>query len=135
MSEAVSTGTDSTNPDSMDSVSASTVALHETTTVALGAPEPKPTATTPGLVEASLDIWTSGAISTGIWEASPGSFTATREGYAEICTFLSGSVTVQGDGEEPIEYGPGDVLITPPGWSGVWHVHETVRKHYTIVTD
>lgn len=118
-----------------ESNSSRTVALQDTSAVALGEPSPKPTATTPGLVESSLEIWKSGAISTGLWEASPGSFTATREGYAEICTFLSGRATVQGDGEEPIEYGPGDVLITPSGWSGVWHVHETVRKHYTIITD
>ncbi|MCA0346029.1 MAG: cupin domain-containing protein [Actinobacteria bacterium] len=29
----------------------------------------------------------------------------------------------------------GDVFVTPSGWKGVWRVHETLRKHYTIVND
>jgi uncharacterized cupin superfamily protein len=47
----------------------------------LGPHSPKPTASTPGLTEASLDIWTNGTTTTGLWECTVGTFTATRVGY------------------------------------------------------
>lgn len=112
-----------------------TTAAHRTGELELGPHAPKPTATTPGVTEASLDIWSDGRVDTGIWECTPGEFRARRDGYTEICTILSGRVTLQADGGEPIEFGPGDVLVTPSGWVGTWRVHETVRKHYTIIPD
>ena len=112
-----------------------TTAAHRTSELELGPHLPKPTATTPGVTEASRDIWSDGRVDTGIWECTPGEFRATREGYTEICTILSGRVTLQADGGEPIEFCPGDVLVTPSGWAGTWRVHEVVRKHYTIIPD
>ncbi|MEB4615330.1 cupin domain-containing protein [Leucobacter sp. M11] len=113
----------------------SAVALHGAATAELGPFAPKATAITPGVADATRPIWSGGAVQTGIWECEPGSFTGFRDGYAEICVFLSGRVTVQGEGDEPIEFGPGDVLVMPSGWRGVWHVHERLRKHYTSITD
>lgn len=101
----------------------------------LGSHSPKPTATTPGLTEATLEIWSNGKTTTGLWEATAGTFTATRVGYSEICLFISGTTTVTADGEEPITYGPGDIMVMPSGWAGVWEVHEPLRKHFTIIND
>ena len=64
----------------------------------LGEPSPKPTATTPGVVEATSPLWSAGGTEVGFWECSPGSFTARRDGYTEICQILAGSVTVETTG-------------------------------------
>lgn len=101
----------------------------------LGEPAAKPTATTPGVVEAAKSIWEADGVDLGFWECSPGSFTATREGYSEICQILSGSVTITTDGGESVRLEAGDTIVMPSGWRGTWDVHETVRKTYVIIND
>lgn len=101
----------------------------------LGTPKPKPTATTPGVAEATAPLWTSGGVEVGFWECSPGSFTARRDGYTEICQLLSGSVTIETSGGRSAELRAGDTLVMPSGWEGVWHVHETLRKTYVTIDD
>lgn len=117
-----------------------------TTVIMRGAPAhlidsfaPKPTATTEGLVEGSAELWEGmkgqpGIVETGIWEATPGTFTATRVGYHEICYLVSGRVSLIEDGAEAVEFQAGDLFVTPEGWRGTWVVHETVRKVYVVVT-
>ncbi|MGX5697392.1 cupin domain-containing protein [Agromyces soli] len=101
----------------------------------LGEPAPKPTATTPGVVEATSPLWSAGGTEVGFWECSPGSFTARRDGYTEICQILAGSVTVETSGGRRQTLGAGDTLVMPSGWAGVWHVHETLRKTYVTIDD
>lgn len=111
---------------------------HDTAAADLGPHVPKPTATTPGMTEAATSTWTGGPhdrIDTGLWECTPGDFTAVREGYTEICTILSGRVTIEVAGADPEEFGPGDVMVMPSGWAGTWRVHEPLRKHYTTIQD
>ena len=112
-----------------------TTYLRDANGAAIGAHAPKPTAVTPGLTEASLEIWADERIDTGIWECTVGEFAAERNGYTEICTILSGSVTLEVENQTPQRFGPGDVFVTPSGWKGVWRVHEPLRKQYTIVSD
>ena len=112
-----------------------TYAEHNTSDVTVGEHAPKPTAITEGLTEASRTVWAEGKIDTGLWESTAGTFSAERIGYTEICTILSGRVTVEVDGEKSQEFGPGDIMVMPSGWKGLWHVHEPVRKHYTIIND
>ena len=112
-----------------------TVFLRDANEATIGEHAAKPTALTPGLTEASLEIWADSKIDTGIWECTAGDFTAERKGTTEICTILSGSVTLEVEGRDPQRFGPGDVFVTPSGWKGIWRVHETLRKHYTIVSD
>ena len=112
-----------------------TFAAHGTAAADLGAHAPKPTAVTEGLTEAATTTWSEGGITTGLWECTAGTFTAERAGYTEICTILSGRVTIQVEGEEPEEFGPGDVMVMPSGWKGVWVVHEPLRKHFTTIDD
>lgn len=118
---------------------ATTVLLRNAPEHAIAAFAPKPTALTPGQSEGVTDVWTvpgasPGPIETGVWEATPGSFTATRDGYHEICYLVSGRITLVEDGEEPLDLYAGDLFVTPAGWRGVWHVHETVRKVFVIIT-
>ena len=112
-----------------------TVAQHETAAADLGAHAPKPTSLTPSQTEAAISVWGTGRIDTGLWECTPGDFTAERNGYTEICTILSGRVTIEVEGAEPEEFGPGDVMVMPSGWTGTWRVHEPLRKHFTTIDD
>lgn len=112
-----------------------TIARLRTTEGSIGEHTAKPTALTEGLTEATEPVWTGGKIETGLWECTPGRFSARRDGYTEICTILSGSVTIRQEGREPIRFGPGDVMVMPSGWVGEWDVHEPLRKHYTVIDD
>lgn len=117
------------------SATVATIVLKNAPSAALDAFAPKPTAITEGQTEASAEVWSSvgGQYEAGIWEATPGSFTATRDGYHEVCQILSGRTTIEVAGEEPVELVAGDTLVMPSGWAGTWHVHETVRKTYVII--
>ncbi|WP_082571080.1 cupin domain-containing protein [Agromyces sp. Root1464] len=101
----------------------------------LGDRSPKATAVTDGVLEASDSLWGRDGLDVGYWECTPGRFTATRDGYTAICQLLSGRVSIEVDGEEPVTLEAGDTLVMPSGWRGVWVVHETVRKLYVIVDD
>jgi hypothetical protein len=113
----------------------STIARLRTTLGSIGEHTAKPTALTAGLTEATEPVWAGGRIETGLWECTPGRFTARRDGYTEICTILYGSVTITQEGQDPIRFGPGDVMVMPSGWVGEWDVHEPLRKHYTVIDD
>lgn len=115
-----------------------TVLLRNAPAHAIAAFAPKPTALTPGQSEGVIDVWTApgaspGPIETGIWEATPGSFTASRDGFHELCYLVSGRVTLVEDDAEPLELQAGDLFVTPAGWRGVWHVHESVRKVFVVI--
>ena len=109
------------------------IVLHGADEAVLGPHAPKPTSSTAGQTEAALTVWTAaGGAETGVWEATPGTFAATRDGYHEVCQILSGRATITPTGGAPVEIGPGDTLVTPAGWTGVWEVHETLRKTYVV---
>lgn len=112
-----------------------THAIHNTAAADLGPHAPKPTSIEGEQTEAAISVWQAGGIDTGLWECTPGVFTAERNGYSEICTILSGRVTIEVVGAEPEEFGPGDVMVMPSGWRGTWRVHEPLRKHYTTIND
>lgn len=97
----------------------------------LGSWAPKPTAVTEGVMERSLTIWEGPGVDIGLWECTPGTFSARRDTYTESCVILAGHVTLE-DSHGSMEYRAGDALVTPQGWVGLWHVHETVRKVYVI---
>lgn len=112
-----------------------TYAAHDNASIVLDEKVEKPNATIPGTADASITTWQNDRIETGVWECSPGAFVATRVGYSETCTILSGSVTLEVEGAEPELFVAGDLMVTPSGWEGTWIVHETLRKHYTIIKD
>lgn len=112
-----------------------THSAHRTGQLSLGPHSAKPTSIDGAQTEAARSVWSNSRIDTGLWECTPGVFTATREGYTEICTILSGRVVIEVEGSEAEEFGPGDVMIMPSGWAGTWRVLEPLRKHYTTVSD
>lgn len=100
----------------------------------IGAFAPKSTSFEGEQKEASVDLWVSadGRVSLGVWECTPGRFTADRSGSTEFCHFLSGKVEMtHPDGSVQV-FGPGDAITLPQGWKGIWHVVEQVRKIYVI---
>ncbi|MBC7281986.1 cupin domain-containing protein [Hoeflea sp.] len=101
----------------------------------LGAFAPKPTSFTDGQVEAAKELWASvdGMTKIGVWECTPGRFSADRTQSSEICHVLSGSATVEGkQGGDARRIGPGDLLVLPLGWEGEWTIHEQLRKTYVM---
>ena len=109
------------------------IAAHRAAELALGAPQPKASALVPDLTESDLVVWQQEGAASGIWECTPGRFASERDGYTEVCIILSGRVTVTPTGGTGTLFEPGDVMITPNGWSGIWEVHEPLRKHYTLI--
>ena len=112
-----------------------THAAHDTAAADLGPHAPKPTSIDGAQTEAALSVWATDRIDTGLWECTPGVFNAESVGYSEICTILSGRVTIEVEGAAPEDFGPGDVMVMPSGWRGTWRVHEPLRKHYTTIND
>ena len=112
------------------------IVLPDATTVSMGPFAPKATSIAGGQQEAALEVWASAdkKVDTGIWECTPGTFTATREGFHEVCQILSGRATITHEDGTVVEVGPGSTLITPEGWRGQWQIHETLRKTYVIIT-
>jgi uncharacterized cupin superfamily protein len=94
---------------------------------------PKPTSLT-GQTESFTDLWVSpdSRLEMGVWECTPGTFTATRNGYDEIAHIVFGTATVTDSHGVVTELSPGTVFVTPEGWAGTWVVHELMRKTYTI---
>jgi uncharacterized cupin superfamily protein len=79
------------------------------------------------------DLFTSenGPFTTGFWEREPDTWSFERP-YDEVALILSGSADVETDDGQMLPVGPGDVLITPEGSRGTWHIHETIVKFYAI---
>ena len=64
-----------------------------------------------------------------IWTCEAGSFDWTYDDK-ETCLLLEGEVTVTPEGEQPVKFGAGDLVIFPAGMNCRWDVHKAVRKHY-----
>jgi hypothetical protein len=69
--------------------------------------------------------------SAGIWQCEPGPSHWTLD-TNEVIYLVAGRMTVAPDGGDSIELRAGDMAVFPEGWTGTWHIHETVRKVYAI---
>lgn len=84
-------------------------------------------------MEASADLWAHNRLEVGVWECTPGCFTARRDGYDEVMMVLSGSGTLHDDSGVAFPLEPGSVVLTPNGFTGWWEIDETIRKIFAIV--
>jgi uncharacterized cupin superfamily protein len=100
----------------------------------LGPLNDKPTTLTPGQQEAAKSLWTSpdGALDIGVWECTPGFFTADRSTAAEFCHFLQGKIIMTHIDGSKKTLGPGDAIMLPKGWKGTWEIIEHTRKIYVF---
>ena len=97
---------------------------------------PKPTSLEGDQKEAARSLFTSkdGTLDIGIWECTPGRFTADRSKSSETCHIISGRVEMRGANGETRRLGPGDLLVLPMGWKGEWQLLDRTRKLYVIHT-
>ena len=65
------------------------------------------------------DIFSSagGAVSTGLWERDPDTWSFERP-YDEVALILEGDADIVTDDGRTLTIGPGDVLVTPKGSAG-----------------
>ncbi|MEU6642553.1 cupin domain-containing protein [Saccharomonospora sp. NPDC046836] len=68
----------------------------------------------------------------GVWESDPGRSRWEFRSRGEIIHVVSGRMTVQRDGEEPVEIAAGATAYFPVGWCGEWTVHERLRKVFVV---
>ena len=109
-------------------------AFHALATMDLGPMSAKPTSIEGNQMEASVAVTShnGGKVEIGVWECTPGRFTADRSKSAEFCHFIAGKVEMtHADGTKSL-LGPGDAIDLPLGWKGEWRVIEHVRKLYVI---
>lgn len=88
--------------------------------------------------EAIYDLWAApnGEADLHIWLAKPGTYEvdgADRPNFFEVTSLMAGRCTVEEDGHETVEMGPGDTYVMRPGWTGRWIVTEYVEKAFVWV--
>jgi len=95
---------------------------------------PKPTSYEGDQLEASRSFFRSedGLLDVGVWECTPGRFTADRTQSSEVCHIIFGVVEMRRDDGEIRRLTAGDLLVLPKGWKGVWHIVEQTRKLYVV---
>lgn len=86
----------------------------------------------------ALALHDSDSLLVGVWQHGVGESTDVEAD--EVFVVLSGRATIEFDDAEsidaePIDCGPGDVVMLPAGARTRWTVHETLRKIYVIRPD
>jgi uncharacterized cupin superfamily protein len=74
-----------------------------------------------------------GNVTAGVWECAPCREEIKRYGVDELCTILSGSVTITGADGHAETFGPGDSFAIGQDFTGTWHITETLKKFWMIV--
>jgi uncharacterized protein len=92
---------------------------------------PRANATIGRPVESKHVLYEDFSTEVGVWEVTPGTFPARKDGVWEMMQFVSGRGRII-DSSGVTEIGPGVVLFTPDGWTGTWEVEETARKIYVL---
>jgi uncharacterized cupin superfamily protein len=87
-----------------------------------------------GGAEADAFATPDGAFTTGFWRREPDTWSFVRP-YHEVALILEGAAEIETDDGVRHAIGPGDVLVTPRGTSGTWHITETIVKFYAIAAD
>ncbi|MBO9534375.1 MAG: cupin domain-containing protein [Solirubrobacteraceae bacterium] len=75
---------------------------------------------------AVIDKSPDGSVTRGIWEMTPGTATDVEED--ELFVVLSGRATVEIEGGDTLDLGPGTMGVLRRGTRTTWTVHETLRK-------
>jgi uncharacterized cupin superfamily protein len=72
-----------------------------------------------------------GSFTCGFWEREPDTWSFSRP-YDEVAFVLAGSAEVETDDGRTLSVRAGDVLVTPNGSKGTWHVREPLLKCFAI---
>ena len=68
----------------------------------------------------------------GVWECAPSREEVEAYPVHEMMTVISGSVTVTNADGVAETFTSGDSLFIPKGAKIIWHITETLKKHYLI---
>ena len=103
----------------------------------LGEPARKSTSIACEQWEAAKELWHSAdrSLKIGVWECTPGRFSADRALASETCHLIRGRVTLHAMDGTSRDLAAGDMLVLPRGWRGEWTIHETTRKLYMLHAD
>lgn len=109
--------------------------LKSAQTVILGAGEPalpSPDRLLEGAPEFRSWPLIEGQIGAGVWSATPGHHRVIRGGdVIESFYIVEGEIDLYEDGTEaPRRFGPGDLVVIEPGFSGSWKTISTIKKIY-----
>ena len=66
-----------------------------------------------------------------IWEKEISRFDWYYDSMEE-CLLLEGKVVVETEDCKKVEFGKGDFVTFPKGFSCIWDIKESVRKHYNF---
>tara|TARA_Y100001968_G_scaffold311008_1_gene332515 strand:+ start:1826 stop:2197 length:372 start_codon:yes stop_codon:yes gene_type:complete len=77
----------------------------------------------------AINVNALGITNWSIWTCARSSFDCKYDDK-ETCLLLEGEVTVTSEGEEPVKFGAGDLVVFPTGFHSRWDIHKAVRKHY-----
>ena len=120
----------------MPVLSAPTVKIDDATMATLDLPEKEPFEQLDGspLGTRGVHLWTSadGTTVTGVWECDAGRFWADFGEYGETIRIISGDLTCTADADGAITtLGPGETMVFPRGWTGIWEMRAPLRKIFT----
>ncbi|MCH4543306.1 cupin [Ochrobactrum sp. POC9] len=73
-----------------------------------------------------------GRIASGVWSATIGHHRVVRDASTlETFYILEGEITLFEDGvDQPRHFGPGDLVVLEPGFTGSWKTTSAVKKIY-----
>jgi uncharacterized cupin superfamily protein len=72
-----------------------------------------------------------GMFSTGVWRRAPETGSMDLP-YDELAILIEGDVEVEDQDGGAVAAGPGDVLVTPKGFTGTWRARTPVRKFWVV---
>jgi uncharacterized protein len=72
------------------------------------------------------------AVSGGLWAGEPTTIRVDSYPEDEMFTLISGSLALEGKDGKTIRVMPGDTVIVPKGWAGVWKTLEKSVKSYVV---
>jgi uncharacterized protein len=72
-------------------------------------------------------------LSVGLWQSGPGVLRTDAYPYDEYCLVLEGRLIVTNRNGHREEFGPGDTLVIPKGWSGTWNMTTRFKKQFVAL--
>ena len=84
----------------------------------------------PLITERVLQTSADGKVLRGIWRITSGTVTDVEQD--ELFVVLEGRATIEVEGGETLEVGPGDLGVLQRGARTVWTIHEPLRKVFQI---
>jgi uncharacterized protein len=75
----------------------------------------------------------SGRVSSGIWACNAGNVEIKDNPVEEVCFVLQGTVKVTDHRGRSETFGPGECLVLPRGFNGLWSQSDGFQKFYAVV--